>query len=141
METESVMELRDAKVYPDEKVLMGILGASFSAYSELLKLYEANGLVPEWRFYNDGKAWLCKVQKKGRTIVWMSAWRGYMKATVYFPERHLDALYGLDISGERKLKIRETKNTGKSKPCVFEIRDTDVLPDFAKIMLLKIEAK
>jgi hypothetical protein len=98
-------------------------------------------MEPEWRYYKDGKAWLCKVQQKKRTIVWMSAWKGYMQATVYLPERHLEALLSLDISPEAKEKIRATENTGKSKPCIFEIRSKAVLPDFDKVMRFKMASK
>ena len=141
METINNVELKDASVYPDESVLEKVLGDSFPAYLELLKLYEANALVPEWRYYKDGKAWLCKVRQKDRTIVWMSAWRGYRQATVYFPARLVEEVCGLDIGEERKIRIRETRNTGASKPCVFEIRDSGALQDFEKVMRFKMLAR
>ncbi|MBT8178301.1 MAG: DUF3788 family protein [Eudoraea sp.] len=84
---------------------------------------------------------MCKVQKKKKTIVWMSAWKGYMLATFYFPVRLLDEILALDIQKELKEKIVATKNVGKSKPCTFEIRDQQVLVDFEKVMQLKIKAK
>ncbi|HNZ29057.1 MAG TPA: DUF3788 family protein [Candidatus Goldiibacteriota bacterium] len=139
METINNIELKDEKTYPDEKVLQGILGKSYIAYSSLIELFNNNEMIHEWRYYRDGKAWLCKVQKKKRTIVWMSAWKGYMKATVYIPKKYLRQIYKLDISDKAKDKIRLTKNVGKSKPCIFEIRDKKILKDFEKVMLLKIE--
>lgn len=141
METINNVELNDKSVYPDEPVLKSILGKSYNAYSELLKLYDENKMDYEWRYYKDGNAWLCKVQRKKRTIVWMSAWKGYMQATVYFPEKYIDEIYKLDISDETKEKIRETKNIGKSKPCIFEIRNKNVLEDFNKVVQFKISAK
>ncbi len=141
METINNIELKDEKTYPDEKVLQGILGKSYKAYSSLIELFNNNEMIHEWRYYHDGKAWLCKVQKKKRTIVWMSAWKGYMKATVYIPQKYLRQIYKLDISGKAKDKIRLTKNVGKSKPCIFEIRDKKIFCDFEKVMLLKIECK
>lgn len=141
METINSIELRDETIYPDDKVLTGILGDSFPAYKELLELYDQKNLVYTWRYYKDGKAWLCKVQKKDKTIVWMSAWNGYMQATVYIPEKNIEQIYFLDISEERKEKIRNTKNTGKSKPCIFEVRTTDVLDDFKTVLQFKISLK
>lgn len=141
METINSIELADEAIYPDEIVLKNVLKDSFSAYLGLLDLFGSHGLSPEWRYYRDGKAWLCKVQAKKRTIVWLSAWAGYMQASVYFPEKYLDRLFGLDISEETRQKIRSTKNVGKSKPCIFEIRAGASLADFAKIMQLKIASK
>jgi len=141
METINTIELRDESVYPDEKVLKTILGKSYHAYCTLLKIYDDNEMNYEWRYYKDGKAWLCKVQRKKRTIVWMSAWKGYMQAAIYIPEKHIHTLYTHDISEEVKKKIRETKNVGKSKPCIFEIRNKDNLKDFEKVMQFKIITK
>ena len=141
METLNNLELRDESVYPDEKVLKSILGNSYLVYCDLLQLYNDNELNSEWRYYKDGKAWLCKVQRKKRTIVWMSAWKGYMTAAIYLPVRLIDQIYALNITEETKKIIEHTKNVGKSKPCIFEIRDKDILKDFMEVMQFKISAK
>jgi len=141
METINNVELRDESVYPDEKVLKSVLGNSYLVYCDLLQLYNDNDLNSEWRYYKDGKAWLCKVQRKKRTIVWMSAWKGYMTAAIYLPVRLIDQIYALNITEETKKIIEHTKNVGKSKPCIFEIRDKDILKDFNEVMQFKISAK
>lgn len=141
METINTIELRDETIYPDEEVLASIIGDSYPAYSKLLELYKSQDMNPEWRYYRDGKAWLCKVQKKKRTIVWMSAWKGYMQATVFFPEKYLHRVYSLDISKVVMDKIHSTTYVGKSKPCIFEIRNDEILNDFETVMTLKIQCK
>ena len=141
METINTIELVDENIFPGENVLRKILGRSYNAYLELLKLYENNELIPEWRYYKDGKAWLCKVQKKKRTIIWMSAWKGYMQATIYFPIRCLDDIYKLNITNDIKNKIMNTNNVGKSKPCIFEIRNKKALKDLEVVMKFKIITK
>jgi len=94
-----------------------------------------------WRYYKDGKAWLCKVQKKKKTIVWMSAWKGYMQATVYVPEKYINETYKLDISKEMIEKIKGTKRVGKSVPCIFEIRNLTILADFKKLVQFKLNTR
>lgn len=141
METINNIELRDESIYPDENVLRSILDKSYESYVKLLEIFSKNEMLYEWRYYRDGNAWLCKVQKKKRTIVWMSAWRGYMQATVYFPEKYIENIYRLDIREDVKRKIESTKQVGKSKPCIFEIRDENILTDFIKVMKLKMECK
>ncbi len=141
METINTIELADESIYPDEGVLKSVLGESYDAYCALLDLYDHRGLHVEWRYYKDGKAWLGKVQKKKRTIVWMSAWKGYMQAAVYIPERLIDQVYALPISEDSKAKIMNTKNVGKSKPCIFEIRDHRILDDLDTVIQFKITAR
>ena len=141
METINTVELRDENTFPDEQVLKSVLGDGYAAYCELIKLFDDNGMTHEWRFYRDGKAWLCKVQKKKRTIVWMSAWKDFMKATIYVHDKDMEGVYNLDISEEHKERFRALKKMGKSTACIFEIRSTGVLEDFAKVMQYKIATK
>lgn len=139
METINSIELRDEHIYPDDNVLSTILNDSFSAYQELLELFKSREMTTEWRYYHDGKAWLCKVQKKKRTIVWMSAWKDYMQVTVYLPVRMLDKLEELELSENVFNKILSTKNVGKSKPCIFEVKNNKMFIDLEKVTDLKIK--
>ncbi len=141
MDTIPAIELRDESIYPDDDVLQSILDKSFPAYRKLLDLFTEHDMNIEWRYYRDGKAWLCKVQRKKKTIVWMSAWKGFLQATIYFPEKYIDKVFELDISEALKDNFRSTKNAGKSKPCTFQIGDESILNDFGTVMKYKIECK
>ncbi len=141
MESINTKALSDETIYPDDDLLKQVLGRSYNAFCELLKLYDRNEMTYEWRYYREGKAWLLKVQKKKRTIVWMSAWKGYIKGVMYFAEKYIQDIYTLPISEENKQRIKQTKNVGKSKPCIFEIRNKKVLKDFETVMHFKIKAK
>lgn len=141
MENASNRELTDQAVYPDEKILSKVLGRSYASFIALLELFDLNEMHYEWRYYMDGKSWLLKVQKNKKTIIWMSAWKGFMKAGIYIPERLLDSLYALPLSEETMERIRTTENVGKSKPCIFDIRNQKVLKDLEMVMQFKIRAK
>jgi len=138
MEQINTIELRDPDIYPDAAVLKGVLGTSYGAYEALLELYDAMGLEWEWKYYKDGKAWLCKVQRKKKTIVWMSAWEGYMQATIYIHDKDIEKLKSLGLRQEEKERIVSTKKVARSLPCMFEIRDREVLKDIEKVALFKI---
>lgn len=135
------LQLTDESIYPDENVLKDAVGSSYQAYSALLEIFAQNGMQYEWRYYNDGKAWLCKIQKKKKTMVWMSAWEGFMKAAVYIPEKLMDQVYSLPIHDRTKEMIHGAKVIGRSKECMFEIRNQKDLKDLTTIMLFKIKAK
>ena len=138
MEQINTVELRDPNKYPDEAILQSILGDSYLAYKALLELYDTMGMVYEWKYYTDGKAWLCKVQKKKKTVIWMSAWKEYMQATIYIHDKDIEKFKSLDIREEVKERIVSAKKVGKSLPCMFEIRDQEILKDIEKVALLKI---
>jgi hypothetical protein len=141
MTTTTEIALRDRDEYPNDAVLSSVFGDAFSAYCDLLMMLKVNNLTPEWRYYSDGKAWLCKVQKEKRTIFWMSAWKGHMKATIYVPQKHFSGISQLDIKPQTLQAIEATKPVGKSQPCTFEISDSIMLADFEKVMLFKVAHK
>jgi hypothetical protein len=141
MTTASEIQLRDRDIYPDEAVLSSVLGDSFRTYCDLLDLLKANNLTLEWRYYKDGNAWLCKVQKQKRTIIWMSACNGCMNATIYISEKHKTKFSQLDLSHKTLQTFFDSKPVGKIQPCTLEIRSGEVLSEFEKIMHFKIANK
>jgi len=137
MDTINTIELKNPDYYPDDTVLQKILGPSFKAYKELLYIFEQNEMQYEWRYYKDGKAWLCKVQKRKKTIVWMSAWKGYMQASIYIPLKNIDEVMKIGIDKATQDKIKNTRDVGKSKPCIFEIKNIEILEQLKMVMQYK----
>ncbi|HJG22377.1 MAG TPA: DUF3788 domain-containing protein [Enterococcus durans] len=69
----------------------------------------------DWRFYNDGKAWLSKGEDKWTTsrgsqkvkpIFWLSIWDGFFKVSFHFPEKMREELVTLSLREEIKEKIK-----------------------------------
>lgn len=141
METAEILKLTDESVYPDQKVIRDALGNSYPGYEALLELFAAHGLSHEWRYYRDGKAWLCKVTLKKKTIVWVSMWDDHVKATIYVPEKYAERLEALALSAETKARLEGAGNAGKSRACTFVIRSGEDITDFSLVMTLKTELK
>jgi hypothetical protein len=128
--------LKDPNVKPDNKVLEKALGKSYKAYEELIHLITAPdySLQPEWRYYNDGKAWLCKVVHKKKTVFWLSVWDGYFRAVFYLTEKTATGIDSLDIDENIKKNFRAHKPIGKLLPLVIEVTDKNQLHDLIKII-------
>lgn len=73
--------LRDQHIFPSTEVLKNALKESYGVYEELIQTITNTqyGLTIEWNYYKDGKAWLCKVQYKKKTIFWLSVWDQFFK--------------------------------------------------------------
>lgn len=134
-------EMKDPRINPEKTVLKDVLGRSYSAYSELLKLFEQNEVAYEWRFYNDVKAWLGKATKKKKTIVWMSPGKGYLRATIYFQNKYVNDLCRSGISAELKKRLQDKNDTRKSKACTFEIKNKSILKEFITVINYKLSLK
>lgn len=131
--------LRDPAVPPSPEVLQNVLGASYPVYEKTLAAItgEPYGLVPEWRYYNDGKAWLCKVVYKKKTVFWLSVWDGFFKAAFYFAERHCHGIPDLDINENIKNDLKSSKPFGALYPVVMKINEAEQITDLLKIIKYK----
>ncbi len=141
MDTNSKLALVDENVFPSDDVIALALGETHPLYQGLLKVLEKHNIGTEWRYYKDGKAWLCKCQYKKKTIVWLSAFEGYIQAGIYVPLRLLDQIIGVDFSAVQKEKIQSTKNVGKTQPLIFDVKSSEVLVDLEKAVVFKLAAR
>lgn len=117
--------LTDPEIIPDRKELSYAMGDVFPI---LEKLFETIcgpeiGLHHEWRYYNDGKSWLCKVQYKKKTVFWLSVWDAYFKISFYFLEKHLDDLFELSIDQTLKDQLNKANANGKFFPLTLTIKN------------------
>jgi len=133
------MQLRDPQVLPVSEVLAEALCGSYPVFDELIKTITDPeiGLVVDWHYYNDGKAWLCKVIFKKKTIFWLSVWDGFFKTTFYFTEKNCASIFEMEIDENIKKEFSERKAIGKLLPLTINMKQKEQLPDLLKIIEYK----
>ena len=137
------MIFKDPEVFPTDKLLENALGDSYQAYVELIEAVTKPelGLVTEWRYYNDGKAWLCKVCYKKKTIFWLSVWDKYFKTAFYFTDRNSKDISELEIDKNIKEAFRNAPHYGKLIPLVFNMQNRVQIEDMIKVVRYKKSLK
>lgn len=140
---ETQMLLRNADIYPSGEVLKDALGEIFGALDSFFKTItdEEYGLIIEWRYYNDGKAWLAKVLHKKKTILWLSVWEDFFKVSFYFTEKHLEAIAELNISESIKEDFCKAKPVGRLIPMIIDINTDNQLGDLLTVVRFKKSLK
>jgi hypothetical protein len=135
--------LKDSDIYPSDEVLKSVLKDSYSAYGETMKQITGadHGLVPQWNYYKDGKAWLCKVGFNKKTVFWLSVWDGYFKAGFYFVARHCPGIDKLDIDNSIKEEFKTKKPIGTLFPLAIEMRKKEQVKDLLTIIEYKKSLK
>ena len=143
--------LRGPDIEPTSEVISQALGAANSAYVAFIEGLKAHDIEVEWRYYNDGKAWLGKGLYKWTTArgthkevtaFWLSVWEGLFKVTFYIPEKSRAAATELPLCDEVKGMIESAKQIGKLKffPVVFDLCSDELfdavyaLADFRKML-------
>ena len=141
---EAQMLLRDPDIFPSEQVLKEALGDDIYSILESFINTITNseyGLTTEWRYYNDGKSWLCKVVYKKKTILWLSVWEGSFKVSFFFTEKHLEGIAALDIADSIKDEFAKTKPTGRLIPLIIDVKHNDQLQDIFTVIRFKKSLK
>lgn len=143
--------LRDCDITPTKEVLKNALGSANDAYLTFIEGIKNHDVELEWRYYNDGMAWLGKgINRrfgarggiKDLCVFWLSIWDGFFKVTIYIPEKFRHDAINLPLDNKTKKMISETKQMGKLKffPIVFNLsshellKDVYTLVDFKKII-------
>ncbi|HRZ42743.1 MAG TPA: DUF3788 family protein [Bacteroidales bacterium] len=140
---EPVMLFRDPEdSISDESLGKAMSPQLFSVYQELISIMK--DLYPiqhEWRYYRDGKAWLCKAIHKKKTVFWMSVWDRYIQITFYFTEKTASGLHTLPVDPEILTNQQSTTPVGKLIPVTLKIHHSKQLKDFSTILGYKVSLK
>lgn len=134
--------LRDANVRPTAELIAEGLGATNAVYVKFIEELEKYGIsLMDWRYYNDGKAWLSKGEYKWITtrgtnkvkpIFWLSIWEGAFRVSFLFSEKMRAKLLALPVSEKAKEAISNTEPNGKTMKflsIIFDITDERQLDD------------
>lgn len=140
--------LRDAGIEPTSDIIAQGLGVANTAYIKFTNELEPLNIQVDWRYYNDGKAWLGKAlykwttargTQKEITAFWLSIWDGFFKISFYISEKaRLDA-QNLPLSDTIKTMIKNSKQMGKLKffPLVFDLRSDELFCDIYTLIEFK----
>jgi len=138
----SIQLLTDPDQLPDNKLFEGILSEQLNQiYLQIETIISALGLTAAWHYYHDGKAWLCKITHKKKTIVWLSLWNHCIKTSFYFTEKTREGVMSLGIDNDIKSSFAQANTIGKLIPLILIIERVDQSDDFEKIAAYKMSLK
>ncbi len=131
--------LVDEAEYPDDRVLGRYLGDATAAWDAFAAFLERRypDFCLEWRFYKDGKSWLCKVVKKSKTVCWVSVYRDRFRTTFYFPDRAENLIANSSIRTKYKEQFVNAKHYGKTRGLTVDIRKVADLSTTKKLISVK----
>ena len=135
-------KLKDQNLFPDLEVIKENLTTNqFNVYSKFLSKVEELNLVIEWRYYNDGKAWLGKILNKKKNMGWLSIWDTGFKVTVFFTEKTIDGFRALDVNENMKKALDNNKPVGKLIALLTLVESEEILNDLIKVLEYKMSLK
>lgn len=132
--------LTNPDVPPSPASLKDVLQDSYEPYRKIMHdiCNAPFNLKQEWTYYLDGKAWLCKVIHKKKTVFWLSAYNGYFKMSFYFTLKNADDIAALSISKKIKEIFAASTPIGKLIPMTIAVRDEKHFRDILKLVQYKM---
>jgi hypothetical protein len=135
--------LSDKNQYPTEEIIYSHIGKSKPLWISLFEYIHSNhpDFTEEWRYYNDGKSWLMKVQRKKKTVFWLSLNKNSFRTTFYFPERIDKDILKSSVSNELKKQFKEGKTYGKIRGITVIYKKEKDIEDAKLLMAIKLNIK
>jgi hypothetical protein len=135
--------LLNEKIEPSDEVPASLLAEVYPIYAEFISAItgDKSGLDPQWKYYKDGHAWLCKIVYKKKTVSWLSIWDGFFKVTIYFSKKNVQEIDKLQIKKKLIKAFHETVSTKKYPHFTFEISRMEQFKDLLTIMDYKKKSK
>ena len=129
--------LRDLNIMPTSEIIAEGLGEAYGSFVRFNDGLNKHGVQVDWRYYNDGKAWLGKAlhkwtgargAQKEMTIFWLSVWSDFFKVSLYIPEKARAGLLDLPLDDDIKEMVKESNQMGKLKffPLIFDLHNDEL---------------
>lgn len=135
--------LTNPTITPDEALVFSYIGEKNIHWNALKEhLYTHHSDITEiWRYYNDGKCWLFRYQKKAKTICWLSILEDTFQIGFWFGEKAEPLILASDLSESVKEIYRNAKRTKIGRGIGFVINDSNDAKNAIQLMELRIKIK
>jgi hypothetical protein len=135
--------LNNPGVYPSDAIIFEYL----KDYKLLWKrLFETiNNDYPmlngTWKYYNDGKSWLYKMQNKAKTIFWLSLYEDSFRVTFYFNSKNEDIVSNSSIPQELKESFKVLNEGKKFKNLTIIAKNREDIDLILLLIKIKLSCK
>jgi hypothetical protein len=135
--------LTDKNQFPTEEIIASHIGKAKALWLLLFEGIHRDhpDFTEEWRYYLDGKSWLLKVTRKGKTIFWLSIVKGSFRTTFYFTDRADGAIARSALSDALKKQFRDGKHYGKIRGVTILYKKRGDVKDARELVELKLSVK
>ena len=118
-----VLALPDKNVIPDDNLIFSHIGEMKPVWIALMDHVHDNykDTRGEWRYYNDGKQWLFKMQQKQKTLFWIAIMEGTFRITFYFGKKADPVIETSNLPQKIKDDFRRSKQYGHIKAVSIKI--------------------
>jgi len=137
------LALGDKNIVPDDNLIFSIIGTRKSQWQEIMEFARTNyrDMTGEWRYYNDGKQWLFKMQLKKKTIFWIGILADTFRITFYFGNKAEPVIDASDLPQHIKDGFKTAQRYGNIRAITLKMEGLTELEIVKKLIPLKVKIK
>ena len=137
------MVLNDKSVMPNEELVFSIIGDKRILWQKIINYLNDNynDIIEVWRYYNDGKSWLFRTLKKGKTIFWIRVLEHTFRIAFYFSDKAEPMIDQSDLPESIKNDFRNAKRFNTTRGISIEMADDTDADNAIKLIELKFKLK
>ena len=127
--------------FPTEEIIFSHIGKSKLIWQSLFEFIHSDypEFNEEWRYYKDGGSWLMKVNKKSKTIFWLSIIKNAFSVTFYFGDKAQPAIMESKISDEVKDQFKNGKRFGKIRAITLVMKRKKEIEFVKELIPIKLK--
>jgi hypothetical protein len=135
--------LGDKNIFPSDDILFSIIGDKKVVWEKIMSYVNENykNITSEWRYYNDGKQWLFKMQQKKKTIFWIGVLKDTFRITFYFGNKAEPVIVASNLPVRIKDDFLNGKRFGSIRAISTTITGPGDLENIYKLIDLKTKLK
>jgi hypothetical protein len=135
--------LGDKSIFPSDEYLQTIIGDKMVMWKKLISYVKDNykDITEEWRYYNDGRQWLFKMQRKKKTIFWASVLKDTFRITFYFGNKAESVIEGSTVPQKIKEDFRNAPKFGVLRPITTIVNENQDIDNIIKLIDVKVKIK
>ncbi len=143
MPEKEIFVLSDKDIIPDDILIFSHLGEMKKIWVVILdhirdNYKDTNG---EWRYYNDGKQWLFRMQHKKKTLFWVALLEGTFRITFYFGKKAEPVIDSANLPQNIKDEFKTSKQYGLIKAISLRIRGESDIETVKELISIKHKIK
>jgi len=135
--------LNDKSMTPTEDLVFSIIGDKRILWQQIMNYLQDNysDITEVWKFYNDGKSWLFRTLKKGKTIFWIRVLEDTFRIGFYFGDKAEPIIEQSDLPESIKTDFRNAKRFNTTRGISIEMADENDAVNAIKLIELKLKIK
>ncbi len=128
---------------PTEDLVFSIIGDKRILWQQIIIYLHDNysDITEVWKFYNDGKSWLFRTLKKGKTIFWIRVLEDTFRIAFYFGDKAEPIFEQSDLPESIKTDFRNAKRFNTTRGISIKMADENDAVNAIKLIELKLKLK